>query len=96
MKTAEEWGKEYAAQRHLPMYKRTLVHRDGSFTRAIQLDAMKEGMRRAADTCKPPLQQEKCYGESESSFGIGYNAGTAEFNSNILIAADNLTLEDLK
>ena len=48
MKTAEEWKIEYDSTRYAPLSERKLIPRDGSFTRAIQLDAMKEGMRRAA------------------------------------------------
>lgn len=54
MKTAEAWRKEYKQQQldSLSGKPRTLVFRNDSFVKAIQLDALKEGMRRASKHTK--------------------------------------------
>lgn len=100
MKSAEQWLAETSTFSHdvcclCPQCK-------GGFERfitveqvkALQLGALKEGMRRAADL-KPNMVQEKCYGETESAWGQGYNAGTAEHCSRILSAAEAMTETDL-
>ena len=62
--------------------------------REIQLDAMKEGMRRAAKQ-KQPKKQEKCYAEAVSCHNCGYNEGNDEMEQAILTAAEQLTEKDL-
>lgn len=47
MKTDKEWVEEYDSQRGDD--NRTLKFGDGSFVRAIQLDAVKHGMQLAAE-----------------------------------------------
>jgi hypothetical protein len=54
MKNWSEWEAEYQKQRRAFTYERTprtLVHHDGSYIKAIQLDAFKAGMTRAAELC---------------------------------------------
>ena len=47
MKNATDWRLEYQKQLRDDSKPRTLVFSDDSFVKAIQLDAMKEGMIRA-------------------------------------------------
>lgn len=48
MKTKEQWVTEYEAQRYLPRNQRTLIHSNGSYIEAVQLDAFKAGAEWAA------------------------------------------------
>ena len=86
MKTAEQWGKEYYADLGLPFSKRKLKHRNGDFARAIQLDAIKEGMIRAAEITRQVGLQYGDYDISRDGRVVGNAA-----NQSILAAAELLT-----
>jgi len=51
MKPKEQWVTEYEAQRYLPRNQRTLIHSNGSYIEAVQLDAFKAGAEWAAQFC---------------------------------------------
>jgi hypothetical protein len=72
MKTAEEWAVIFSDE--------TTQYEMASLFREIQLDAMKEGMRRAAD--KVVIWQ-------------GDNQQANECKQTILVVAENLTEKDL-
>lgn len=44
MKTPEEWVAEYEKDRCLPRYRRRLIHTNGQYVSAIQLDAKQSGI----------------------------------------------------
>lgn len=77
MKTAEEWRKSRYFGNNSDDGIDTII-------KEIQLDAMKEGMKRAAVIAKQRLYEEGFINEGK----IAEDA--------ILTAAENLTLEDLK
>lgn len=84
MKTAEEWHEQ--SDSRLP--QRAI---DIDDIKQIQLDAMKEGMRRAAELTKPPMRRECEYGQYQQYDQISQQCAEA-----ILTAAEQLTEKDLQ
>jgi hypothetical protein len=83
MKTAEEWTSE--------IIDYELTHYDGSYTKLIkqiQLDAMKEGMRRAAEQARPIAMN---LASDSSHIPVIAN----EISKAILTASEQLTKKDL-
>ncbi len=80
MKSAEEWVKLYNAERFNKVRKFTF--HNGDLVKQIQLDAMREGMRRASEICLPKTKREYLLSESACK-------------QRILSAAEQLTEKDL-
>jgi len=87
MKTSEEYGQAMARLCDDSFYFDQTAAEE--LIKQIQLNAYKAGGLSAADL-KPDMVQEKCYGETESAFGQGYNAGTAAHCSVITTYFNNL------
>lgn len=75
MKTAEEWVSEYPGS----------LFDKHSIVRKIQLDALKEGMRRAANRIDDPFKTNK----------VRCGTTSGEIRSFILATAEQLTTKDL-
>ena len=84
MKTAEEWHEQFDSG--LP--QRAI---DIDEIKQIQLDAMKEGARRAAELTKPPMRRECEYEQYQQYDQISQQCAEA-----ILTAAEQLTEKDLQ
>jgi hypothetical protein len=65
MKTAEEWVTEYEATRHLPRKERKLIHSNGSYIKAVQLDAYLAGLRKADEVVRRVRQDLNIYPADE-------------------------------
>lgn len=87
---AEEWYAEGGLNNDVA----EIAHR-----RAIQLDAMKEGMRRAAKVKLPVFQLPTGYTGNRYIHGVHFESGNAhgvaETRQAILTAAEQLTEKDL-
>lgn len=89
MKTAEEWAATYPPYRNIYAHLRYHPMTEDEI-KQIQLDAMKEGMRRAAEIVMPPMREEHEYEQCKEYDQMCKSIGQA-----ILTAAEQLTEKDL-
>ena len=97
MKTAEEWSREYWKLKQNPPSrvdgKTPSMHEWDILVQQIQLDAMKEGMRRAANKVSN-VNERPSYPE-DVNYRSGMKWMRGECEQAILTAAEQLTEKDL-
>lgn len=95
MKSAKEWNEEFPQNIHNPMMdmdiKKDFLARYVEHLRQIQLDALKEGMRRAAAI----LVKQYPIDVQGDVMQSGFSRGCFEKRQSILTALEQLTLKDI-
>lgn len=90
MKTAQDWRKQWY-DTELMTHEHAYAEMD-KLVRAIQLDAMKEGMRRAAEIAEG---ETFAVGGIRTDLEVAYDQGCNDCEKAILTAAEQLTEADL-